>query len=99
MVASWFAWRFGDLVGSPALYTATIPSDDVLLYSQDRDEEEFVVSLSKSICPQQIPLPDKGRVEAWHEARCRARERELIKGMRRTEVMSTKDQACVSEED
>jgi hypothetical protein len=40
-VACWFASRFG--LESPAVVTVTVPAADVLCYTNEREEEEFIV--------------------------------------------------------
>ncbi len=65
MVAAHFAWKFGKAFGDPALYTVTVPAHDVLFYSNERDEEEFVVMLSRQVKPAQIALPDEDTIQQW----------------------------------
>lgn len=76
MAAAWFAMFFGRIVGSPALYRVTVSSSDVLFYTNDRAEEEFVILLSKKARPVRIALPDNETVEQWHRARMKAHTKE-----------------------
>jgi hypothetical protein len=66
MVAAWFAWYFGKIFGNPALYTVTVSLNEVLFYTNERHEEEFVVMLAKKSMPQTIPLPEYDLIEQWH---------------------------------
>jgi hypothetical protein len=70
MAAAWFAWRF-EFLGTPALYKATVCKKDILFYTNDRKEDEYIVMLPKSTRLAQIPVPDKGLVERWHTERSR----------------------------
>ena len=69
MVAANFAWFFGKIFHDPALYTVTVPMGDVLFYSNERNEEEFIVMLSSRAKPVQITLPDREAIEQWRRTR------------------------------
>jgi hypothetical protein len=49
--AAWFARRFATFLHDPAVYRVTVSEDDVLAYIDDRNEQEFIVSLPLSARP------------------------------------------------
>ncbi len=56
-MACWFAMRYADHLGDPAVYTATVRAKDVFFYTDDRQEREFVC-WPKRISPLQISEQD-----------------------------------------
>lgn len=54
--AKWFAQRWPEL-GDPAVYRAIVAEEDVLFYTNDRNEEEYVVHLRASYRPRLVWSP------------------------------------------
>jgi hypothetical protein len=55
--AAWFACRFPDL-GDPAVFRVTVPREQILFYSGERSEKEYVLQLPLSIKPKRVqPMP------------------------------------------
>jgi cell division inhibitor SulA len=75
--AQWFANRsagFG--LPKPAVYSAVVCADDVLTYSDQRNEQEFIVLLPETIRPKRIldsaALSTRAdEITAWHATRQR----------------------------
>ena len=67
MIAARFACFFGKSFGNPGLYTVTVSLNEVLFYTKERHEQEFVVMLAKKSVPQAIPLPKRTYPPVVHE--------------------------------
>lgn len=50
--AEWFASRFA--LPDPAVYQALVPRKDVYAYTNERQEDEFIVILPKSVRPERL---------------------------------------------
>jgi hypothetical protein len=50
--ATWFANRFAALAGDPQVYCLEVPERAVLAYSNERQEEEFLVKLHAKLRPE-----------------------------------------------
>ena len=59
-VAKWFALRVPHLA-DPAIYSANVRRDDVLFYSNERGEDDFVLFVNR---PKRMPLDLKGQENA-----------------------------------
>jgi hypothetical protein len=55
--ARWFAERFAHL-GDPAVYRVLVHEPDVLAYSKNAGEEEFLVLLPDTATPTRVGLPE-----------------------------------------
>jgi hypothetical protein len=66
MIAARFACFFGKVFGNPGLYTVTVSLNEVLFYTKERHEQEFVVMLAKKSVPQAIPLPEEELIHQWY---------------------------------
>lgn len=51
--AAWFARRFG--LADPAVYRVTVGEEHVLAYSDDRQEDEYLVLLPPNVRPRRLP--------------------------------------------
>ena len=52
--AQWFANRFAALAGDPQVYRLEVPERAVLAYSNERQEEEFLVKLHAKLRPERV---------------------------------------------
>jgi len=53
--AAWFACRYEDLV-NPAVYQVTVEKKDVLWFTNERDEDEYVICLPDSVKPKRLKI-------------------------------------------
>lgn len=51
--AAWFATRFEHLA-DPAVYTITVDRKDIYVYTENRNEEEYIVNLPRELTPQRL---------------------------------------------
>lgn len=66
-VAAWFAMRFADTLGSPAVYTVEAKREWVATKIDDRDESEYIVTLPGIAQPELAPMtPDEMRMR-WQQ--------------------------------
>ena len=52
-IAYWFATRY-DRLDNPAVFEATVPESDILAYTNDRDEHEFIFIPPKDLSPRRL---------------------------------------------
>lgn len=54
-IANWFAHRY-DFLANPSVYEVTIKKEDIVWYSNNRKEDEFVVLLPENCIPQKVKI-------------------------------------------
>jgi hypothetical protein len=52
--AEWFADRFAGILPNPAVYQVTVEEQYVWAYTNEREEQEFLVRLPSDIRPKRI---------------------------------------------
>jgi len=52
--AHWFAKRFANILGNSAVYCAAVPRSAVYVYTNGRNEREYIVVLPKTVKPSLI---------------------------------------------
>lgn len=71
-VACWFAHRFAEFIGSPAVWTATATAEEIYCYTNELNEDEYIVQPAK---PKPVRLT-LAEIEAAAERVTRRRQAE-----------------------